>query len=339
MMKKRTLFILLCLFQQARSQNISGEWTGVLAHKSCLDIRNGFGVKLILQQQGADWAGTIHYYSNTAAMQDTASTGFLDFRFTARVNKNQLQLYYTAKDELNGRRGNAGYYLLGDYTIALAYSKNEATGKERLSGFYGGSNGGRGEIYLQQAADVIAAATADSSGSILSRLRNRIAERKKTQPDSALAALMPPPGTIMPDTSSIFASLLPVPATDSTLLQTISKSNSRRLDTSTILALERASYVDIQVYDNGAEDGDIISILADSEVVAHRIRVSIKPVSIRLLKPGSRSTTRVVMVAENLGSIPPNTAYLVFEADDKTRYTINLSSSFTQSGSIILKWK
>jgi hypothetical protein len=339
MIKIGLLYVLLCFFQQTQSQDIAGDWTGVLAHKSCLTIRYGFTTKLILRQEGSAWSGTIQYFGSSTAIGDTTIPVFFGFSFTARMNKNQLQIHYSAKDELQGRGTYGTYEAYGDYTIVLSYSKNDATGKERLTGFYGGSNGSRGEIYLQRTADVLAARAADSSGSILNRLRSRIAERKKTLPDTSIAALLPPPGTAMPDTSGLFGSLLPAPAADSALLQTISKSNSRKLDSSTILALERASYVDIQIYDNAVEDGDTISILADSQLLAHRIHVGTKPTTIRLVKPFNRSTTRIVMVAENLGSIPPNTAYLVFEADDKTRYTINLSSSYTQSGSIVLKWK
>ena len=43
---------------------------------------------------------------------------------------------------------------------------------------------------------------------------------------------------------------------------------------------------------------------------------------------------KIKLVAENMGTIPPNTALLVIETISKNRYEVNLSSNFEKNASI-----
>ena len=89
-----------------------------------------------------------------------------------------------------------------------------------------------------------------------------------------------------------------------------------RVDTGTIR---------LDFYDNGVVDGDTISVyINDMPVVSHKI-LSAKPVSASVKVDFQRTVQEVVMVGENMGSIPPNTALMIVNAGDK-RYQLYLTS-------------
>jgi len=66
------------------------------------------------------------------------------------------------------------------------------------------------------------------------------------------------------------------------------------------------------------------------------IRLTEKPFIVKLPVNELLDTNELTMVAENLGVIPPNTAYMVAIVGDK-RYEVNLSSTEETSGMIRLR--
>jgi hypothetical protein len=83
--------------------------------------------------------------------------------------------------------------------------------------------------------------------------------------------------------------------------------------------------VRLDFYDNGIIDGDTISIMVNKQVVLAHQRLSAKPITIYIKIDPSRRFQEVEMVAENLGTIPPNTALLIITVKEK-RYKLQLSS-------------
>jgi hypothetical protein len=81
----------------------------------------------------------------------------------------------------------------------------------------------------------------------------------------------------------------------------------------------------LDFYDNGQIDGDTISVYVDNvAVVSHKL-LTAKPVTITLQIDPSKPLQEVVMVGENLGSIPPNTALMIVNTGKK-RYQLYLTS-------------
>ena len=81
----------------------------------------------------------------------------------------------------------------------------------------------------------------------------------------------------------------------------------------------------IDFYDNGQIDGDTISVYANNMPVVSNRRLTAKPVSITIRIDLRRTEQELIMVGENLGSIPPNTALMIIYAGDK-RYQLYLTS-------------
>jgi hypothetical protein len=94
--------------------------------------------------------------------------------------------------------------------------------------------------------------------------------------------------------------------------------------------LVKEIYVDtgsikIDFYDNGQIDGDTISVFANNMPVVSNKRLGTRPITITIKIDLKRTEQEVIMVGENLGTIPPNTALMIITAGDK-RYQLYLTS-------------
>lgn len=81
----------------------------------------------------------------------------------------------------------------------------------------------------------------------------------------------------------------------------------------------------IDFYDNGQIDGDTISVYVNNMPAVTKKMISAKPVTINVRIDLKRTEQEVIMVGENLGTIPPNTALMIINAGDK-RYQLYLTS-------------
>ncbi len=94
----------------------------------------------------------------------------------------------------------------------------------------------------------------------------------------------------------------------------------------------------IDLYDNGEIDGDTVSIYHNNELIVSHAGLSEKPITIRIKVDGQHPHHELVMVADNLGSIPPNTSLMVITAMDK-RYEIFISSSEQKNAKVVIDLK
>jgi len=89
----------------------------------------------------------------------------------------------------------------------------------------------------------------------------------------------------------------------------------------------------VDLYDNGEIDGDSISLFFNGKLILSHKRLSDKAISLKLNIDQTRDLNELVMYAENLGTIPPNTALMVVN-DGDNRYEVRISSDLQKSGVI-----
>ena len=104
----------------------------------------------------------------------------------------------------------------------------------------------------------------------------------------------------------------------------------------TITTSER--FVEISFYDNGEIDGDTISIFNNNRLIASKKGLTSKPVVVKIELSNEDPQQDVVMVAENLGSIPPNTALMIVNAGNQ-RYTLNITSTEQKNAMVRFKYQ
>lgn len=91
--------------------------------------------------------------------------------------------------------------------------------------------------------------------------------------------------------------------------------------------------VKVDLYDNGEIDGDSVSLFYNGKLLLANKKLSDKPLSLTLNVNDDDNTNELVMYAENLGSIPPNTAIMVV-TDGAKRYEVRITSDLQKSGVI-----
>jgi hypothetical protein len=97
-----------------------------------------------------------------------------------------------------------------------------------------------------------------------------------------------------------------------------------------------ADSIELHFYDNAEVDGDSISLFLDNQLLFEHIKLTDKPYIIKLNKAQLSNATELTMVAENLGSIPPNTSFMIAFVNSK-RYEATLSS--TEQTSAVIRFK
>ncbi len=93
--------------------------------------------------------------------------------------------------------------------------------------------------------------------------------------------------------------------------------------------------IELRFYDNAQIDGDSISLFLNNKLIFEHIRLTEKAYTIKLPASDLHTSNELIMVAENLGSIPPNTSYMVALVGEN-RYEARLESTEGSSAMIRL---
>ncbi len=93
--------------------------------------------------------------------------------------------------------------------------------------------------------------------------------------------------------------------------------------------------IELNFYDNAEVDGDSISLFLNGKLLFNHVLLSAQAYTFKLGVKDLPAGSELTMVAENLGSIPPNTAYMMAIVDGQ-RYTARLESTEQSSGVIKL---
>jgi hypothetical protein len=94
----------------------------------------------------------------------------------------------------------------------------------------------------------------------------------------------------------------------------------------------------ISLYDNGEVDGDTVSVLMNGNVIMPMVGLSTNAVRKTIYTKDITDSIQIVMYAENLGSLPPNTGLLIVY-DGKQRYEIRFSGDLKKNAAIVFRRK
>ncbi len=109
----------------------------------------------------------------------------------------------------------------------------------------------------------------------------------------------------------------------------------RKIETIRTVEISQDSLV-FSLYDNGTVDGDTVSVLMNGKVIWPRVGLLERAINKTIyLTPEMGDTISIVLYAENLGSIPPNTGLLVIREASRI-YEIRFSGDLNKNSGIIL---
>lgn len=96
--------------------------------------------------------------------------------------------------------------------------------------------------------------------------------------------------------------------------------------------------ITINLYDNGTIDNDTVSVYLDKKLVVTRQRLTAQPITVKFSLDENNMYHELVMVAENLGEIPPNTSLMVVKAGTK-HYEVRITSNEQKNAVVIFKYE
>jgi hypothetical protein len=369
----RKLFI-ICLFATApgflRAQTVSGSWFG-RADVDLTGIHNNYLTELVIKQKGTRVEGIFGYY-----FRDKYQSYFIHGRFNPKTREiiilNLPVIYFNSNSTVNSIDCITNFrgilinskvssslsgtfyhdekfkYMCPDLKVSYTLDRND---KEQDSMI---TEAARARIWKPQADDLVVEEVKAPSLTVTPATEPGTLDSTRPVPDSTMTVKdstgMAVPGSgRKPDSvrtaetvtrpGSITAAAPPpsVPDRIQDSLKITELFGKRKAVLNRELLVESDS-VRLSFYDNGEIDGDSISVFINNELVLSHQGLEAKAFNIYLHLDSTRELNEISMFAENLGSIPPNTALMIV-TDGKNRYEVFLSSSLTENATVELRRK
>lgn len=93
--------------------------------------------------------------------------------------------------------------------------------------------------------------------------------------------------------------------------------------------------ITLVLYDNGEIDGDTVSVYVDNKLIINKMGLSSKAQKIKIAVPLGQ-TVQVMLYAETLGTIPPNTGLMLVSSGNQ-RYQVFFTSTLEKSASVLFR--
>jgi len=94
----------------------------------------------------------------------------------------------------------------------------------------------------------------------------------------------------------------------------------------------------LTLYDNGEVDGDTVTVLMNGNIIFSKVGLTTVANSKTIYITPDMDSVKLVMYAENLGSIPPNTGLLIVN-DREKRYEVRFSADLKTNAAIVFRRK
>lgn len=112
----------------------------------------------------------------------------------------------------------------------------------------------------------------------------------------------------------------------------------RKIETIRTVDFKSDSLV-LTLYDNGVIDGDTVSVILNGKTIISKKMLTANPLNKTIyITPELGDSLQLIMYAENLGSIAPNTGLLMIK-DGEDQYQIRFSGDLQKNSAIILRRK
>ncbi|MEO7265107.1 MAG: hypothetical protein ABIW38_09355 [Ferruginibacter sp.] len=320
------LFSLMLQKNIAAPPTLTGKWVGLMGEEM-LEIN-------VLARKNKICGYTYDY-----TLSDKSN--YCKALFEARYNAEQKVWYLNGSGFLE----NSGGHVL--MSLRLWFEPGE--GKNTLHGLVSTKSGflsflgSVDEVTLERVSSVPDNLMAIEAACFPPEIKPPVETRKPTPPPATKPLPSIPREPIEDSTSNNIipkpmpAPAVPLPPKEIKRDNAISKITNRKKNAFAHLVVD-VKNITLNVYDNGVVDGDTVSIYYNGKLLASRQRISEKPITLQLELDENAVSHEILLYAENLGSIPPNTALVVVIAGSK-RYELHSSSSLTENAVLILEYK
>jgi hypothetical protein len=162
---------------------------------------------------------------------------------------------------------------------------------------------------------------------------------KKTEPVIVKPAPAKPTEPVVVKTAPVIVAppviLPPVKKADPADVTAAMDVNKRKVETIQAVYFKSDS-LELTLYDNGEVDGDTVSVVMNGQVIMPKVGLSTKAFKKTIDTKAAGDSIQLIMYAESLGSLPPNTGLLIVY-DGKDRYEIRFSGDMQKSSAIVFR--
>ncbi len=325
-----TFFMAFCTsVMRGSAQQVTGVWEGKI---------NNNKVELKLIQKGDSLTGTSYYYSTAGMYRRYSVKGYFDVQTNDVVWwDDQLITSKTGSPGKNPQLSSADFNCPGGGEMHL---DGKATPKDE--------HGAAGSVHLTK---MVAPVFSDEWDYVMANyttgandpdlidsigwIASKPSEKSNVEPFQKPVNHQPRP-TPQPTVPEPEVVIRAVPSSIPPPAPTIQeKFTSRKKEMNKEILLEGDS-LELRFYDNAEIDGDSISLFLNDALIFTHVRLTEKPYIIKLSVSDLKPSNELVMVAENLGAIPPNTSYMIAIVGDQ-RYDAYLASTENSSAMIRLR--
>jgi hypothetical protein len=335
-MKKIFVILILLNCNRLFAQSATGSWFGQ-ADVEMEGIHSNYLTELIIKQKGDEIEGIFGYY-----FKDVHQSFFIHGTYNARTKeiliKNIPLIYFNTNSTVNSIDCNTDF--LG--TIIVSKVKKTISGHFYHDGKYKYTCPDLRVMYVldveEKKEDSILKNTASGKKLWQPQPDDFVVTSTETKKEEIITSATPsnnPPNTNAP---------LPLKATDVTPAKDgddakkIAEQFKKRKNILSKELVVASDSVLLSFYDNGDIDGDSISVFMNSKVVLTHQGLTARAINIYVKLDSTKDVNEISMFAENLGTIPPNTALMVV-SDGVNRYEVYMSSSLTQNSAVRLRRK
>ncbi|MBD0331421.1 MAG: hypothetical protein ICV66_02090 [Chitinophagaceae bacterium] len=180
-----------------------------------------------------------------------------------------------------------------------------------------------------------------TSAQLLTKLEELNLLQTATSPQASLSrnnisndkpSLLKEKSTKATDATSVDIEKIPV----KNIVQPAAEINRRKIEVIKTIFIKSDS-VTLSLYDNGEIDGDTVSVVLNGKIIIPKAGLSARAVKTTIFfSPAEGDSLSLLLYAENLGKIPPNTGLLIVQNGDE-RAEIRFSGDFQKSAGILMR--
>lgn len=94
--------------------------------------------------------------------------------------------------------------------------------------------------------------------------------------------------------------------------------------------ITHSPFITVGIYDDMQIDGDVVTVYHNRDTVAFRQRLKAEPITYQLEADKDHPVHRLTMIADNLGSIPPNTSVMIITTKEQ-KYELKIESTMQKN--------
>jgi hypothetical protein len=303
-MKKLIALFLIAASLNAPAQNIVGYWYGTANVPN--NVGNNYLVELILKQDKTAVQGILNYYFRNT---------FRSYKINGNYNSLTRELsFYNLAIPYFGSTEKLEVDCMMDFIATHRVAK---AGSNLLGRFTGK------EQYKYTCPDIIfdfaLNKDAGNQDSILTALRNFKETYQVWRPTAA---------------DTLVTNIITRPVVNYVVAREYTKRENEVVQD---IVVDTDS-IQVDFYDNGDIDGDSISIFFNNKLIAFNRILSTRSIHFDMKLDSTLEVNEITMFADNLGSIPPNTA-LMMVYDGKQRHEVRLSSNLQKNATVRIRQK